>query len=259
MAYFSLPLKMAATVYIQATLASEAQSKLDQVLCRTIDARDKRWFSAAPYGVLFFPEFSFATAMMLFKPDVGSDLSEISLPEVYRLMSSNDESKKSTVLPHSTDWFGEGKLPIYTVDLNVEATGIIKMGSLTEASELVSRLTDLEVHWEVAEHWFEIEGLVPFPLILSPTLKVVSVAEDCELTRRWPERDVDYRVAAAINAEIEQLAGGFRALEIDALSRKLKSYFDSRMSFLLLTNDDVHQIAGGLIDRVMRKEAGTRQ
>lgn len=62
MAYYSIPLEMAATTYIQAISLAEAHTKLECVLSKTIDARDERRFSDASFGDAKLPEISFATA-----------------------------------------------------------------------------------------------------------------------------------------------------------------------------------------------------
>lgn len=259
MPYFAIPLEMAATVYIQAASFGEAQSKLEQVLSQSIDALDERWFSGAPYGALFFPEFSFATAMTIFKPTSEQACSAIEFADVSRMMQSREENKKSCVLPRSPDWFGEGKMPIYTVDVQVRTTGFVKAISLDVAQSFVAGLDDTGVHWEVAEQWFEIDGLQDdFPLILSPNLMISGVSEDLELTLRWPEHRDDFKAAARINAEIEKLAEGFKALEIGALATRLQTYFNrSGMGFSLLDRDDVYRIAGQLVDYRLDKQART--
>jgi hypothetical protein len=259
MPYFSIPFEMAATVYIQAASPPEAQSKLEQVLARGIDARDKRWFSGAPYGVLFFPEFSFATAMTIFKPTSEQFCSPIEMADVNRMMLSREENKKLFILPHSPEWYGEGKTPIFTVDLHVRTTGFVKATSFDEAKAFVAGLDDTDVHWEVAEQWFELDGLQDeFPLILSPNLLISGIAEASKLTMRWPEHRDDFKVAAEINADIEKLAEGFKALEIDALAGRLRAYFKRKgISFSLLSDDDVRQIAGQLVDYRTDKQART--
>lgn len=257
MAYFSIPLNLAGTTYIQSESLAKAQTKLDQVLSRSIDARDKRWFSDAPYGTMFLPEFSFSTTMTLFKPEPGQSCSEIDDADVVREMLSREHNRKSAVLPNSPDWYGEGKLPIYTADLDVRTTGFIRATSLHEAEAFAAQIEDTGVHWEVANQWFEIDGLnEEYPLILSPNMTVAGVAKGDSVSMRWPEDRGDFEYAAKINADIEKLAEGLNAGEIGALAKRLRYYFSrSGPSFSLLADDDILQIAGQLVDYRIQKQA----
>ncbi|MFS2150815.1 hypothetical protein [Rhizobium sp. Rhizsp42] len=256
MAYFSLPLDLVATVYIQAASLAEAKAKFDQIVSKGIDARDKRWFSNAPFGSFFLPELSFATSMTLLRP-TGTGCNEIGESELLRELISREQNLKASVLPHSADWYGEGKLPVFTVDVQVRTTGIVKAASLAEAEAFVTELDDNAVHWETAAQWFEFEGLndEEYPLILSPSITVVGISMGCELSLRWPLSKDEPAYAAELNAAIRKLSEGFNILEIGGLAKRLKHYFATTdISFTLLGDDDIMQLAGQLIGYRIEKQ-----
>lgn len=249
MAYFSLPLDLVATVYIQAASLTEARTKFDQIVSKGIDARDKRWFSNAPFGSFFLPELSFATSMTLLKP---SDLacSEVEESDLLQQLTSREQNLKASVLPHSADWYGEGKLPVFTVDVHVHTTGFVKAASLAEAKAFLAEVDGDAVHWETAAQWFEFEALndEEYPLILSPSISVVGISMGCEFSLRWPLSKDERDYAAETNATIKRLSEGFNILEVGGLAKRLKHYFATTdMSFTLLGDDEIMQLAGQLI------------
>ncbi|TAY25179.1 hypothetical protein ELH93_34350 [Rhizobium leguminosarum] len=257
MAYFSLPLDLVATVYIQAASLTEAKTKFDRIASKGIDARDKRWFSNAPFGSFFLPELSFATSMTLLKP-TGRGCGEIEESDLRQQLTSREQNLKASVLPHSADWFGEGTLPVYTVDLHVRTTGFVRAASLGEAEAFVAKLDDNGVHWETAAQWFEFDGMndKEYPLILSPSITVVGISRGCEVSLRWPLSKDEPDYAAELNAAIRKLSEGFSILEIGGLAKRLKHYFATTdMSFTLLGDDEIMQLAGQLIGYRIEKQS----
>ncbi|NEJ88898.1 hypothetical protein GR223_23700 [Rhizobium leguminosarum] len=256
MAYFSIGLEMAATIYIQALSLSEAQTKLECVLSKTIDARDNRWFSGAHFGSENLPEITFATAMTILQPVRGETCRSLDLHEVSQVMRSARESRKSDVVPGSLDCFGEGVTPIFWVDLHVRTIGIVKAEFHNEAQTFLASMDTPAVHWECADHWFELEGLESeFPLILSPNISILGIADGCELTLRWSGDDNNLGTMDDADVGVAPFAMATEA-ELERLARHLKVEFQTRAeSFSQMADEDAYEIAAVLIDYRNRKQA----
>ncbi|NTI16074.1 hypothetical protein G6L29_10545 [Agrobacterium rhizogenes] len=185
MAYFSIPLELVSTIYIQAHTLVEAAAKLQEILKQPLVATDLRWFSDASFGSRWLPELSFATAMRIVGPKSGANFEAIDLSGVHRQMQSNPEGNKSKVIPHSQDTFGCGVTPIYWADLDVTATGILEAVSIDAVKSM--EIADLGVHWELADEWFTLAGFdkEELPIILSPNMTVEGIGKDIPLRIRW--------------------------------------------------------------------------
>ncbi|TAY13734.1 hypothetical protein [Rhizobium leguminosarum] len=187
--YFSIGLKMAATVYIQADSLAEAQGKLEQILLKSIDARDARWFSDASFGTPSLPEISFATAMEIRGPAQHDTCKTINIDDVEQLMLSSPDASKSKVLPRSPSPFRSKTGSFYWADLEVRTVGIMKFETETEAKAFLSQITEESppVHWEMADEWFELDGLenAEYPLILSPNIEVLAISDALQLELHW--------------------------------------------------------------------------
>ncbi|WP_222276211.1 hypothetical protein [Rhizobium leguminosarum] len=189
MRYFSVGLQMAATVYIQADSLTEAQGKLEQILSKSIDARDGRWFSDASFGTPALPEISFATAMEIRGPAQDDTCKTINIDDVEQLMWSSSDASKSKVLPRSSSQFRSKTGSFYWADLEVRTVGIMKFETGTEAKAFLSQITEERppVHWEMADEWFELDGFekAEYPLILSPNIEVLAVSDALPLELHW--------------------------------------------------------------------------
>ncbi|WP_430253201.1 hypothetical protein [Neorhizobium sp. DAR64872/K0K18] len=189
MAFFSIGLGMAATIYIQANSLKEARGKLQPLFSKQIDARDGRWFSDASFGSPALPEVSFATAMAIRWAVPGEVCQAIEADEVDRLMRSSPDAQKSTVVPSSTDRLGVRRASLYWADLLVRTTGILKVQRLSNGLALLAALpsTCVGVHWELADKWFELEGFdnTDFPLVLSPNITVLAESDELPLQEHW--------------------------------------------------------------------------
>ncbi|WP_130821842.1 hypothetical protein [Rhizobium ruizarguesonis] len=189
MRYFSVGLQMAATVYIQADSLTEAQGKLEQILSKSIDARDGRWFSDASFGTPALPEISFATAMEIRGPAQDDTCKTINIDDVEQLMWSSSDASKSKVLPRSSSQFRSKTGSFYWADLEVRTVGIMKFETETEAKAFLSQITEERppVHWEMADEWFELGGFekAEYPLILSPNIEVLAVSDALPLELHW--------------------------------------------------------------------------
>jgi hypothetical protein len=193
MAYFSIGLDMAATIYVQAETLSKAQGKLQPVFSRQIDARDGEWFSNASFDSPALPEISFATAMAIRGPVAGEVSQSINVGAVDRLMRSSPDAQKSAVLPLSNDRYTGRRAKLYWADLLVRTTGILKVDRLSEAIAILAELPLIHVgvHWEVADEWFELEGFekTDLPMVLSPNIEILAAAEEAPLREHWSVRD----------------------------------------------------------------------
>jgi hypothetical protein len=191
MAYFSIGLDMAATIYVQAETLMEAQGKLQPVFSKKIDARDGRWFSNASFGSPALPEISFATAMAIRGPVAGEVSQSINAGALDRLMRSSPNAQKSAVLPLSKDRFAGRPAKLYWADLLVRTTGILKVDQLSDALAILAELPLIHVgvHWEVADEWFELEGLekTDLPMVLSPNIEILKESDELPLQRHWSE------------------------------------------------------------------------
>lgn len=154
MAYFSIPLELAATVYVQAPTLMKAKAKIQKIVGNQIDAFDKRWFSDAPLGSGALPEVSFATSMSIKWPEPGTECEAIDLEEVQRLLRPNPAARKSKIIPRSRDRFGTSISPVFEGLLTVNTTAIIEAKGRDEANGLIMNRTWIPVDWEKSGTWF---------------------------------------------------------------------------------------------------------
>ncbi|MEX2695818.1 hypothetical protein [Rhizobium mongolense] len=260
MAYFSISLELAATIYIQATTLPEADAKLQRIRSKPLDANDRRWFSDASFGSYWLPEISFATAMTILMPTPGAWCQNITFNDVRQLMRSLPEGRKSKVIPRSRDTFGEGETPVFEADLRVTTTGIVSSISLEKAQSLIAEMSLQAVHWEYAGHWFTMDGLndEKFPLILSPNMTIVGVTPGCALELAWPEEDEDDEADEEFEPTVHTIKPNDCAVdkEIDVVADRLRSHLAGLGDgYAALPDDDLCQIAALLIDYRNRREA----
>lgn len=190
MAYFSIGLDMAATIYIRADSLTDARGKLQPIFSENIDAMDGRWFSDASFGSPALPDISFATAMLIRGPVAGEVCRSVDANEVDRLMSSSRDAGKPAVLFHSkTDRRRVGAVALYWADLLVRTTGILRAERMWDALELFADLPSIHagVHWENANEWFGLKGFenAELPLVLSPNIEVVAESDEAPLRVHW--------------------------------------------------------------------------
>jgi len=254
MAYFSIGLEMAVTIYIQAKSLTEAQGKLARVVSKSIDAHDARWFSDASFGSPNLPEISFSTGMELRGPVAGEVLQVIDGSEVRRLMLSSPEAKKSKVVPGSKNWFGNCVTPIFWADLRAKATGIIKFETESQAWALLANMQAVTppVHWECSDHWFDLKGLEyeKYPLILSPNIQILAEFDEVPLSLRWSgEEDVeDFDNGESTHRTEEMLPPPPNVPDLNVVSARLKTHLDSlEDGSSAFTDADIQEIAAFLI------------
>lgn len=188
MAYFSIAVELAATIYIRAANFAQADVKLKKLVQQPLDAHDPQWFSGEYLGNDNLPEISLASAMTLRGPATGADCEKIGHEEILRLMRSDGRGRKSIVLGDPGYFFAENQDQVFQTDIRMMTTGFIKCISLEKAHTLVANLDLPAVHWEQAPQWFSLSGFNDdeFPLILSPNMTIIGEISGYALEPAWP-------------------------------------------------------------------------
>jgi len=259
MAYFSIPLELAATVYVQAPTLPKAHAKLQKIVGNQIDALDQRWFSDAPLGSGTLPEVSFASAMSIRWPEPGMECESIDFEQVKCLLRPNPAARKCTVIPRSRDRFGNGDSLVFQALLTVKTIAIIEARDKVDANGLILNKTWIPVYWADLANWFTASGFSDqkFPLVLSPTITVFCVTAGAGLEQTWPED-----AGCDEDEDSEDCEDDFQmsfGAEVEIVAERLRTHFhssgDCREN---LGNSELLQLAEAVLDyRKRRLEDGT--
>jgi len=241
--YFSTPLELEASIFIQALSLPEAQSKLCTVMSKSIDTGDMRWFTNVPFGSRYLPELSFGTEWEVRHLQPVEALEEVGGYELWHLVRSRDENAKHRVLPTSRDWFGDGKLPIYGAFVFIQATCYIKATSFEAAQVFATHLKGKRLNrYEDERIFWDGAFLGPSQIVLSPNMLVASVSEQQPLKLIYMS---DPRAASSNWPD----GSGARNLEQHSVAADVRRFL-GRMDngFNLMADDDAYNIAALLID-----------
>jgi len=251
--YFSTPLELEASVYIQARSLSEAQSKLSAVISRTIDVCDMHWFTNGPFGSRYLPELAFGTEMSVRHVQSDKRLEEIGEHDLWGLVRSREENSKRCVLPTSRDWFGEGKLPIYAANVALRTACYIKANSLEAAQVFVEHLKNKRLdRYEEDRIFWDYALLGASQIVLSPNMLVDRVLDS--LVSGQAQLTLIYR-GKDPTAVLANFPDGSRAQDkelhsVAAVVRGLLRHVDG---FDMMADQHAHEIASLLIRYRNRK------
>lgn len=178
MRYFSTQLELEAGIFIQARSQAEAQSKLDALLLKTIDACDMHWFTNGPFGSRYLPELAFTSEMRVRHLQLDECLQEVESYDLWHPIRSRDENAKRRVLPTSRNWFGEGKLPVYAANIALRTACYVKALSREAAQVFVEHLKDKRLDRYEDDRIFWDDGFLgASQIILSPNMLVDRVLD----------------------------------------------------------------------------------
>ncbi|NEI19769.1 hypothetical protein GUK30_10120 [Rhizobium leguminosarum] len=246
MDYFSIPVELSATIYIQAPTVQKADAKMQLIVGKQIDALDRRWFSDVPLGSNTLPEVSFASAMSLKWVEPGTNCDIIASERVTELMRANPQARKSRIIPRSRNHFGNGVLPVFQADLTVRAVAIIRAEHKCDARGLIMNKTWIPVFWSDSDNWFTASGFKSrnFPLVLSRTIKIVGVTVGTHLEQTWPEQEANEMPEKGDS--LEGIGGGVTR-EVQIVAERLKTHFERQCDCCAKSTDAELQLLAEII------------
>ncbi|MGO4441195.1 hypothetical protein [Rhizobium sp. RAF56] len=260
MAYFTIPIDLAATIYIQAPTLPKADAKLQKILGKPLNAVDSRWFPDAPLGCYTLPEVSIAYAMMIRGRTPNAKCEAIDWAAIAEALIPNPEGRKSKVIPRSRDFFSDGNSPVFEADLTVHASAFIKADDVEMANQLFDETNWTTVGWHDLDGWFTAAGFDQeynyLPVVFSPNLRIIGITPGIELEQVWPDGEEAEYSEPPRKPSLKELE---RVREIDLVANRLRSHLDALGGgFESLPDIKVHEVAALLIDYKNKRMAESR-
>lgn len=177
-----------ATVYIRAYNEKIALERLQPLLRKQIDLGDNRWFSDAYMNSCLLPEFSFAMSMELYLPSDPGDKVVTAAVVTNAVQASDRDIACFPPLYAHLDSF---PLPIFTVDLVMEAKLFVDSSSVTETAAWLSQHCEIRCPMPPALVALETFSDPAVRFVMSPIVKVIAIWPGGKMELRWPEQDDD--------------------------------------------------------------------
>ncbi|WP_426122885.1 hypothetical protein [Pararhizobium sp. PWRC1-1] len=193
MSFYAIEVRIFGTVYIKAPDQQTADRILDRLCTKTIDARDRVWFSEIEPQYL--PMVSFGTSFTPDEPVAGAQLVAVSERAVELAQRSFVLGWRDTLVPSAEVIAEFEDMPVYSTDLDLTTKAFIRAENLQQAERILKTFKgthiDLEMqYWrwfaKPGEHFVGDPETAP-PLALSSALHVSGRSTECALYRAWPE------------------------------------------------------------------------
>ena len=189
MSFYALEVQLYGTVYIKAPTLKEAKKILDRLCERTIDARDRAWFSDVSFELV--PRVSFSSSLTLACALPGSQPVEVTERDVELAQRSFVLGSRDVIVPLAEEAAQFTQMPVFATDVDVTTTAFIKATSRQEAAAISSQFNG-HIHIELQMGywlWFSLLGFDDdendgLPVVLSSALKIIQASEGCGLQRR---------------------------------------------------------------------------
>jgi hypothetical protein len=189
MSIYAVEVQLYGTVYIKASTLRKAQRILDRLCSKTIDARDRAWFSDV--SLEHVPRVSFASSLTLDSVLPGSQPVEVTERDVELAQRSFVLGSRDVIVPFAEQAEEFTEMPVFGADVGITTTAFIKAASPDEAAT-ISLTFKNRLHVELQMGywlWFSMLGFDEdendgLPVVLSSALKVLGASTGRGLQRR---------------------------------------------------------------------------